>query len=547
MTASPSRRPWRWAGMFVATAAVAAMTACAAGSGAAAGGTTPGANDAATLSGATQVETAAVSTWSSYVKAENARAGQAGVVAQPTKLVAKGLDAYADRVSVLPGQPVGLYVRTPSKQTVAVTAYRIGYYANRGSRVIWKGKVTATPQPAITTLTAPLSDIGGVRNTHAVIAPWHMSGLVPTTGWPEGMYVLRLDGTSASRLVSLTVRSASTQGRLVIVDSPLTWQAYNVWGGRSLYGDEAKDLAHRSYAVTFDRPNVDGYGSGRFLIYVAPILREAERDGLPLAWVTDYDIANNPALISGAAGVVIGGHQEYWTATERAAVVAATHKGTNLAVFGANTAYWRVRLGGRSVALSANPSRRDGLPRVIFGAKTPSLDPLASSNPAGATARFRDKPAAQPESTLTGLWYNCYPAKGDWVVSDASWWGYAGTGLHAGSHIAGLIKPESDRLILTASTPRPMDVVAHSPLSCRGRASSHDAVYWSTPTGAGVFTAGTMWWAQQLQSGATKPIVTAITANVLRAFATPRAGRSHPVRDNVAKIHPPTSLSALSS
>ena len=34
----------------------------------------------------------------------------------------------------------------------------------------------------------------------------------------------------------------------------MTWQAYNIWGGRSLYKNTAGSFAGRSYAVSYDRP-----------------------------------------------------------------------------------------------------------------------------------------------------------------------------------------------------------------------------------------------------------------------------------------------------
>jgi hypothetical protein len=46
-------------------------------------------------------------------------------------------------------------------------------------------------------------------------------------------------------------------------------------------------------------------------------------------------------------------------------VVAAVGRGANLAVFGANTAYWRARLAGRTLGLAGQPDRRDGRPRFV--------------------------------------------------------------------------------------------------------------------------------------------------------------------------------------
>jgi len=535
---------------LVIVSAVLALTACSAGP--TSPPTSPTSRRSVSPSSSPTTPTASPSvpgpaaTWSSFVATENARSGSAAALSDRTRLTAPGLAAYADRVSVLPGQDVGLYVRTSGAQRVSVTAYRVGWYGGTGFRSVWHGTVTAGSQPPAETISQPLADAGDATGTRAVVAPWHLTGLVPTTGWPEGMYVLRLDGADASRLVPLTLRSADVAGRLLVLDSPMTWQAYNVWGGRGLYGDENKSISHRSYAVSFDRPYDDGYGAGRFFTYVAPILREAERLGLPLAWGTDYDVAVDPAMLRGAAGIVMGSHQEYWSAPEWDAVVAATHAGTNVAFFGANTAYWRVRLAGRDVGIPGAPTRRDGRPRLVFGPKSARLDPLAATDPSGATARFRDQPFPRSEELLTGLRYDCYPVHAGWVVSDPAWWGYDGTGLHRGDRLRGLVGPESDRLVGSADLPRPMQVVAQSPVTCRHRTSMHAAVYWSTPAGAGAFTAGTMGWSDGLVSADVGAQVRRITDNVLRRFAVPHAGAIDPPRDNVGAIDPPSDVPAPS-
>lgn len=68
-----------------------------------------------------------------------------------------------------------------------------------------------------------------------VVAPWAPSLTVDTAGWAPGDYLFRLDAPTAQRYVPLTVRSPSNAGRVVIVNAVPTWQAYNRWGGHSLY------------------------------------------------------------------------------------------------------------------------------------------------------------------------------------------------------------------------------------------------------------------------------------------------------------------------
>jgi hypothetical protein len=512
----------------------------------ASGGTGPGMGaSAGTGSPATNASTEpgspdTPSAWSALVRTENARPGTPNWRIGSTAGKTPGLEVYADRISVRPGEQVGLYVQ--GSGPVAVRALRMGDYGGAGARQVWTGTLTASPQPTGTAMDGAIPDAGGIHGTHMVVAAWQRSGMVDTTGWPEGHYLLRLDAARASRYVPLTVRSAYARGRLLIVASAMTWQAYNKWGGGSLYDGDDGRFSDRSLAVSFDRPYADGFGSGRFMTYDEPIVTLAERAGLPLAWATDYDLANDPGLMKGATGIVIGGHAEYWTGAMRDAVTSEVAAGANLAIFGANTAYWRVRLAGRQIGLPGQPDRRDGRPRIIVGAKNAARDPLAARDPGGATARFRDAPAPRPEEALTGMRYDCFPAETSWTVVDPTWWGYAGADVRPGEKLDGVVGPEADRVYPVPTRPRPEEIVAYQVYSCGPSArTAHTGVYWAAASGAGVFTAGTMRWPCATVVGCTgvpgtrsAAVVSQVTTNVLTAFAQPLAGRQHPAIDNVA-------------
>jgi hypothetical protein len=469
--------------------------------------------------------------WARAVDEENARPGTRDWHLPWNRGRAPGIEAYAGQVSVRPGQPVTLYVRAVPAAAVRVEALRVGFYRNAGARRVWSGVVHAGAQPAAETSSAAIPGAGGLAHSRMVVARWHPTGVLDTTGWPEGEYVLRLDAGKASRLVPLTVRSENARGRVLLVAGAMTWQAYNAWGGRSLYEGDGS-FAGRSYAVSFDRPYDEFYGAGRFAAFDESVVQAAEQDGLPLAWATDYDLAEHPQLLRGASEIVIGGHAEYWTAPMWDAVRAAVAKGTNLAVLGANTAYWRVRL--------ADPVA--GNDRVIVAPKEASLDPLAGSDPSGATARFRDRPHPRREEDLTGMRYDCFPADAPWTVTDARWWGYAGTGVRDGQQLPGLVGPETDRVYPVPGRPRPMTVVGYSRFLCGpGRSTAQTAVYWVAASGAGVFAVGTMRWACALREicrnvpDAARRVVRQVTATVLTVFAQPRAGRRHPTTDTVGR------------
>jgi hypothetical protein len=428
------------------------------------------------------------------------------------------IEGYTDRDSVLPGQPVRLFVSTIAGH-VQVRAYRMGWYGGAKARLVWQSaRVPAHLQPAAR-VTGP---------THTPSAPWRPTLTVDTTGWPAGDYLLRLDTDRGSlrRFVPLTVRTASDRGAVVLVNADTTWQAYNAWGGYSLYHGPDGSRADRSRAVTFDRPYDYGAGTADFLGAELPLVALAERLGLRLGYATDVDLQRDPGLLAGAAAVISLGHDEYWSPVMRAALTAARDRGTNVAFLGANAIYRKIRFGSTGL----------GPDRLEINYKD-DTDPISRTDPAQVTTQWREPPSNDNESSLTGTDYGCSPARAPMVVVDPGSWLFTGLGLSAGSRLPGLVGSEYDRVYLGAPTPRPIQVLTHSPVRCDGRSDSADAAYYTTRSGAGVFDSGTSDWVAGLDSPTpvVRRVVTAVTTRLLAAFATGPAGRAHPARDTAPR------------
>jgi hypothetical protein len=154
---------------------------------------------------------------------------------------------------------------------------------------------------------------------------------------------------------------------------------------------------------------------------------------------------------------------------------------------------------------------------------------------------------------MVGMLYECYPVTADYHIVTPGWWGFAGTGVHRGSVVHGMIGGETDRVYPDRHMPRPLQVLSDTPYGCRGVPTSSQAVYYTTPSGAGVFAAGTLRWGCALVDAcdsavgrATTRFVRIVTGNLLRAFAAGPVGTVHPARDNVGRFDLPlrTTVSA---
>jgi hypothetical protein len=376
------------------------------------------------------------------------------------------IEGFADHVSVRPGDPLRLFVSTSAARFTA-TAFRVGDYAPTGAAAVW----TSPPQPGGR---QPDAAVTAPRNT--VVAPWTPALSVDTTGWPPGDYLFRLDGDNgAQQFVPLTLRTPDNTGRLVILNAVTTWQAYNRWGGASLYACRSGRYADRSRAVSFDRPYqaMDMQGAGDFLIFELPFVGFAERSGLPLGYATDVDLHADPHLLDGARAMIALGHDEYWSSVMRTAATTARDRGVNLAFLGGNEIY-------RHIRFDATPLGPD---RLEIDYTSFAEDPASRTDPLEATQQWRSPPDPRPESVLLGNFYQCNPAQADMVTVDEDNWLLSDI-VHDGQRLPGLIGNEYERVDLRVPTPRPLEVLFHSALTCRGLPDFADATYYTTRSGA---------------------------------------------------------------
>jgi hypothetical protein len=451
-----------------------------------------------------------------WVVAENRRLGTRGWrIADPGP--ADAIEGWADPVSVAQGGRVGLYVSTTAGR-FRVEAYRMGWYQGLGGRLVWRsGPLPGRRQPPPTR----------TPGTNMVATHWHPSLSVPVDrGWPPGDYLLKLVAPAGQRYVPLTVRDDTSHAPLAVLNAVTTWQAYNRWGGRSLYVGPDGRLETRSRVVSFDRPYGAEQGAGDFLGNELPLVRLVESLGLDVTYWTDIDLHQHPEQLAAHRGLISLGHDEYWSTRMRRGAEAARARGVNLAFLGANAVFRHIRL----EPSPTGPDRQE----VNYKPWSAGDDPAWRTDPAEVTTDWRQPPLNDPESRLLGAEYDCNPTRAPGVVVDPSSWLLAGTGVRAGTRLPGLIGDEYDRLWPTTPHPHGVRSLLHSPVRCRGQASFADTTWYTTLGGAGVFDAGTGSWVCQLDrvcsdrrsaSALTARVVRTITINLLRHLAAGPAVR----------------------
>lgn len=447
---------------------------------------------------------------------------------------------YANHVYAQLGQQVTLYVSTVAP-SFHVDAYRMGYYQGLGAHLVWRsgelpGKVQAT---------CPVTP-----GINMVQCSWTPSlTFTVTKAWVQGDYLLKLVGSGNQQsYVPITIWDPSSHATYVIQNSVLTWQAWNPFGGYDLYGGappgQTPTYAGRSRVLSFDRPYATSYANGAadFLGNEFPFVYWAEEHGLNVTYWTDITLSRHPQLLQNHQALITLGHDEEWSLHMREGAVAAAQHGVNLVFLGASPILRKVRL-------QASPLGPD---RQEVDYRDPQADPLYGKDNAEVSQnQWAQPPANLPASTLVGESYGGYGIDAPLVVSDASSWIYAGTGLHNGSQLPGVIRYDFDTFVPTRPDPPDVQILAHSPVTPQaavyGAPSYADTTYYTmASSGAGVFSSGTNYWVYSMSpcpAGATPascpaPALDRITGNLLAVFGQGPAGRTHPSVTNWRQFYP---------
>jgi len=441
---------------------------------------------------------------SAAIAAENARTGDAWWVTTPQS--AGDIEGYTDKVSAQVGDTVTLRVSTKAP-TFHVEAYRMGYYQGIGGRRVWSSAEVPGVRQAPPALLGP---------TNTVECAWSPSLQVAVDAtWPPGAYLLKLVGSTGEQgLVPFCVRDDSSDAAILIMQGVTSWQAYNRWGGYSLYyGNSGGALsytqasgggsyANRARVVSFDRPYSHDWASGAadFVGNELPLILQAEQLGLDVSYWTDVDLHERPEVLAHHRALLSLGHDEYWSLAMRTNAQTALAEGLNIAFLGANACY-------RQIRLEPSPLGPD---RHVVCYKSAAEDPLTGTDNAQVTVNWDQSPVSNPESTLTGATYQDIDADADMVIADPTSWALAGTGLVAGQRLPRAVQGEFDRYVPGPSAPADADIIAHSPIPNR-HGNYSDVTWFTVAGGGGVFDSGNASWVGQL---ADAPL---IPSNVLQA------------------------------
>lgn len=384
------------------------------------------------------------------------------------------IEGYASASSVNKGNNISFYINTQAAE-YSLEIFRMGWYNGKGARSVvarrtYKGIAQNIPQPNTTTGLVECNWIHPVKQK-------------TSSSWVTGVYLVKLEEHTSNKqsYIIFVIRDDSISNGILFQLPVTTYQAYNYWGGKSLYDWGSGSLVNwgsvsgkRASHVSFNRPYASsnnekaayGNGAGEFLTNIQPItthflpissagwdynmVRWLEKNEYLVSYITNIDTHKYPKLLKQNTIFMSHGHDEYWTTEMRANVENCLKAGTNLTFITSNAAYWQVRL--EPSILTEEPLK------TLICYKEASLDPVKNNL---ATVNFRSTPVNKPEAKLLGVQHFMDPVDGDIIINKPEHWAFDGLKLKIGDKLEGLLGYEIDSIV--NESPKNIEVLASSP------------------------------------------------------------------------------------
>jgi len=422
------------------------------------------------------------------------------------------IQGFATDISVDQGETVDFKIDTPADD-YRLDIYRMGYYEGDGARLIASIEPSATlpqTQPACLSDSATgLVDCGN----WAVSASWD----VPADA-VSGIYFAKLvreDGTAGASHVYFVVRDDDGGSDLLFQTSDTTWQAYNRYGGNSLYTGSP---AGRAYKVSYNRPFTTRGPTPEDAPFSAeyPMVRWLERNGYDVSYFTGVDSDRYGSEILEHDAFLSVGHDEYWSGGQRANVTAARDAGVNLAFFSGNESFWKTRWEDSIDGSSTSHRTLVTYKETHANAK---IDPTTTWTGTWRDGRAFNPEGPQPENALSGTIFmvNSGTSSIEVPAADAKMRIWRNTGLGSltpgqsatlGTDTLGYEWDEDldngsrpPGLIRLSTAVRPgVEVLQDNGSTYASGTATHHMTLYRAQSGALVFGAGTIQWSWGLDA-----------------------------------------------
>ncbi len=336
------------------------------------------------------------------------------------------IEGYCDQLSYLPGEEIRFHLASS---------------APSGSLVITR--LGISPDTVWTSDSVQVSDhlVPENASSHGCNWPVAFELTIPSswkTGYYEvtmtvedegGKFTQRNRRTAMGQLFFVVRASKPGVNSILLQLATNTYNAYNNWGGFSLYSYHAQSNL-QGHRVSFDRPP-----NSQFKRWELDFVKWAESQGHALDYAVNSDLEFHPEILDHYKLVLSVGHDEYWSASMRDNLEDFIAAGGNVAFFSGNSVCWQVR------------SEEEGRALTCWK-QTFQMDPVyASGDHDTLSTLWSHHLVDRPENQLTGVGflYGGYhrshgqfmDGSGAYTVHRPDHWIFEGTDLEQGAQFGG--------------------------------------------------------------------------------------------------------------
>jgi putative cell wall-binding protein len=401
------------------------------------------------------------------------------------------IEGYSDKISYFPGETIQLKVHAPNNR-FSVDFIRHGKEAN----TYFQTEVTN------------VSSQNYFGDSYREGAFWKTSySYKIPDNWTTGIYSVKLsDGVNVFHVTFVIKERTPQSNDIAVLASTNTWEAYNSWGGKSLYSySYINGVRNYNEIVSSNRPNpgaIPTGDEGHLANGERHVLSWLERNNHSYSMITEFDFHNNPSLLNSYKTLIISTHSEYWSTPMYRGLESFLRRGGNVLYLSGNGIYWKVALKGDQIEV-----KKDGGYHSFTSEKGGNLYKIG-----------------MPETALVGVGYRStgFSVPAPYKVMNNTHWIFANTGIRNGDLIGriGLNKVngsnggasgwETDQV--DQYTPKNYVLLARG-TNTIGKGA--DMIYYDHPGGGGVFSTGSITFGGSL---AVDSQLTKIVNNVLQRF-----------------------------
>ncbi|MDP4235995.1 MAG: hypothetical protein Q8919_06070 [Bacteroidota bacterium] len=405
-------------------------------------------------------------------------------------------DGYVSPVSVAQGGKIRFYISTGSP-TFTLSIFKLGFQ---------KREILA------------LHDVPGGIQTIGDSAfingcNWKVTKeLTIPDVWASGVYEADFPSADTMKKLIFIVREKELgkHSKILVCLTTNTWQAYNNWGGRSLYDFNSYSQT-ASVKISLNRPLADT-SENNYFRWTDKLVRWLDAHNIDAEYCINTDLDRDPNFLSHYKVYVPVGHDEYWSKPERNAVENFVRFGGRMICLSGNTCWWQVRF-------------EDSLQTMVCY-RDSAIDPMYPMHDSIVTSNWGRSPVNDPPNSLFGVSFEhggfindngIFPkffGYGGYTVFNSQHWIYDETGVKDGDVIGAqdaIAGYEADGALFDwlgglpyptgeDKTPKNFSILGISPAaSAANLAAGHATMgYFTNASGGAVFNGGSTDWVSGL-------------------------------------------------